>query len=129
MIPSSIRRVELLRRTLAAGLASLALSAIAAGPKAYVGNFKDNSVSVIDTAAARVVATVPVTAGPDGIVVTRDGRTAYVSGSSAASISVIDTATDRVVQTIETGKGPQGLASTPDGRSMLAAVNGENPWP
>ena len=31
-------------------------------PKAYVGNFKDNTVSVIDTEAGKVVATVPVAA-------------------------------------------------------------------
>ncbi|MES1164099.1 MAG: plastocyanin/azurin family copper-binding protein, partial [Rhizobacter sp.] len=69
---------------------------------------------------------VPVAAGPDGIVVTRDGRAAYVSGSSASTLSVIDTATDRVAQTLEVGKGPQGLALTPDGRSVLVAVNGED---
>ena len=126
MIPSPHRRVECLRRAFAAALASLALSAFAAGPKAYVGNFKDNTVSVIDTAAGSVVATVPVAAGPDGIVVTRDGRAAYVSGSSGSTLSVIDTASDRIVQAIETGKGPQGLALTPDGRSVLVAVNGED---
>lgn len=130
MIPSSPLCVESLRRAFATGLAGLALcaasSAFAAGPKAYVGNFKDNTVSVIDTAAGSVVATVPVAAGPDGIVVTRDGKVAYVSGSSATTLSVIDTATDRVAQTIETGKGPQGLALTPDGRSVLVAVNADD---
>ncbi len=130
MIPSSTLRVDSLRRTLAAGLAGLALSiastAFAAGPKAYVGNFKDSTVSVIDTAAGSVITTVPVAAGPDGIVVTRDGRAAYVSGSGASGVSVIDTATDRVAQTLEVGKGPQGLALTPDGKSVLVAVNGED---
>jgi YVTN family beta-propeller protein len=105
---------------------SLATAATAAGPKAYVGNFKDNTVSVIDTAAGRVIATVPVAAGPDGIVVGRDDAQVFVSGSNAASLSVIDAASDQVVRTIEVGKGPQGLAITPDGRSVLAAVNGED---
>ena len=105
---------------------SLATSAFAAGPKAYVGNFKDNTVSVIDTAAGRVIATVPVAAGPDGIVITRDDAQVFVSGSSASSLSVIDAANDQVVRTIEVGKGPQGLAITPDGRWVLAAVNGED---
>ena len=50
-----------LGRTTFAALAFLfALSAGAAGPKAYVGNFKDNTVSVIDTSSGAVVATVPV---------------------------------------------------------------------
>jgi YVTN family beta-propeller protein len=114
--------------TLAASLAALTLvtSALAAGPKAYVGNFKDSTVSVIDTAAGRVIATVPVAAGPDGIVVGRDDAQVFVSGSSASSLSVIDASTDQVVRTIEVGKGPQGLAITPDGRWVLAAVNGED---
>ena len=37
-----------------------------AAPKAYVGNFADNTVSVVDTAAGKVVATIPVAQGPHG---------------------------------------------------------------
>ena len=37
-----------------------ATGALAGGPKAYVGNFKDNTVSVIDIDAGAVVATLPV---------------------------------------------------------------------
>ena len=101
-------------------------AAFAAGPKAYVGNFKDSTVSVIDTDTRAVLATLPVAAGPDGIAITPDGGTAFVSGASATSVSVIDTATDTVARAIEVGKGPQGLAITPDGRWLLVAVNGED---
>jgi YVTN family beta-propeller protein len=109
------------------GLAISVTSAAApAGLKAYVGNFKDSTVSVIDVAAGRVQATLPVAAGPDGIVVSLDDRLAFVSGAGASAVSVIDTASDSVVRTIEVGKGPQGLALTPDGRWVLAAVNGDD---
>lgn len=101
-------------------------AALAAGPKAYIGNFQDSTVSVLDVAAARVVATVPVAQGPDGIAVTPDGTTAFVSGSGAAALSVIDTATDQVAAAIAVGQGPQGLALTPDGRQLLVAVNGDD---
>ena len=107
-------------------MASIATSAFAAGPKVYVGNFKDNTVSVLDTAASTIVATVPVAAGPDGIAITPNGGTVFVSGSNSSTMSVIDAATDRVVQTIEVGKGPQGVAMVPDGRLLLVAVNGED---
>lgn len=110
----------------AAAALSLAAAAEAAGAKAYVGNFKDSTVSVIDTAASRVLATVPVAAGPDGILVSRDDRWVWVSGSGASTLSVIDTASDAVVRSIEVGKGPQGLALTPDGRWLLVAVNGDD---
>ena len=115
-----------LRTALTLVAALLAAPAHAAGPKAYVGNFKDDSVSVIDTSTRAVLGTVPVATGPDGIVVTPDGTTVFVSGSSASSVSVIDSATDTAAKAIEVGKGPQGLAVTPDGKWLLVAVNGED---
>ena len=97
-----------------------------AGPKVYVGNFKDNTVSVIDAGTAAVIATVPVSAGPHGMTATPDGRTVFVAGDGSSTVSAIDTATDRVVKTIEVGKTPHGLAMLPDGKLLLAAVYGED---
>jgi YVTN family beta-propeller protein len=94
--------------------------------KAYVSNFKDNSVSVIDTDTGKVVATVPVTAGPHGMAITQDGRTVYVSGDGSSSLDVIDTASNKVVKTINVGKAPNGVALTPDNRLLLVAVYDEN---
>jgi YVTN family beta-propeller protein len=94
--------------------------------KAYVGNFKDNTVSVIDTDAGKVVATVPVAAGPHGMAITQDGRTVYISGDGSSSLDVIDTATDKVVKTINVGKAPNGIALTPDNKLLLVTVYGEN---
>ena len=98
----------------------------AAGPKAYVGNFSDNTVSVVDLAAGAVVATIPVSAGPHGMIAAPDGRTVYMSGDGSSNLDVIDTTTDRVKKTVEIGKSPHGLAITPDGRTLLAAVYGED---
>lgn len=111
---------------LLSALAASAAPALAAGPKAYVGNFKDSTVSVIDTGTERVVATVPVAAGPDGIMVAPGGRSVFVSGSSASTVSEIDASTDRVARNIDVGKGPQGLAMTTDGKWLLVAVNGDD---
>src|SRR4030095_9039634 len=94
--------------------------------KAYVSNFKDNTVSVIDTDAGKVVATVPVAAGPHGMAITQDGRTVYISGDGSSSLDVIDTATDKVVKTINVGKAPNGIALTPDNKLLLVTVYGEN---
>ena len=126
MFPSS---QKVLRQILSTG-AFLAMfsagSAFAAGPKAYVGNFKDNTVSVIDTEAGKVVATVPVSTGPHGMAITQDGRTVYVSGDGSSAVDIIDTATDKVVKTIDVGKTPNGIALTPDNRLLLVTVYGEN---
>ena len=124
-MPDNFRSV-LARVLLGASFMLVALGATAAGPKAYVGNFNDNTVSVIDTASGAVVATVPVAAGPHGMAATPDGRTVYVSGDGSSTVSVIDASADKVARTIDVGKTPHGLAVTPDGRTLLAAVYGED---
>ena len=49
-----IQLASVLRRgAVAAGITGLSESAFAAGPKVYVGNFKDNTVSVVDIDAAQ----------------------------------------------------------------------------
>ncbi len=90
-----------------------ASAAIAAGPKAYVGNFKDNTISVIDVELKRVTATIPVPPGPHGIAITADNRWVYVASDGASTVSVIDTATDKLVENIEVGKNPHGVAVEP----------------
>jgi len=97
-----------------------------AGPKAYVGNFKDNTVSAVDTAAGTVVATIPIAAGPHGMAITPDGRWLYVSSDGSSTVSVIDTSIDRVTKTIEVGKSPHGVTLVPGKELLLVAVNGED---
>src|SRR5262245_56982042 len=111
---------------LPASAARLQTSAGAGAPQAYVGNFNDNTISVLDTASNRVLTTIPVPAGPHGLVATPDGRFVYVSSDGASTVSVIDTATDSVVSAVEVGQMPHGLAITPDGRRVLVAVFGTN---
>lgn len=119
-------RPWLVRAAFGALAFAFAFGAAAAGSKAYVGNFKDNTVSVIDTGTGAVIATVPVVAGPHGMGVTPDGRTVYVSGEDSSDVSVIDTATDRVTGTINVGKTPHGMAMAPDGRLLLVGIYGED---
>ena len=97
-------------------------TAHAAGAKAYVGNFKDNTISVIDVELKRVTATIPVPPGPHGIVITPDNRWVYVASDGTSTVSVIDTATDKLVENIEVGKNPHGVAVTPEGKFVLVGV-------
>lgn len=107
---------------LLAAILFIANGAIAAGPKAYIGNFKDNTVSVIDVELKRVTATFPVPPGPHGIAITPDNRWVYVASDATSTVSVIDTATDTLVENIEVGKNPHGVAVTPDGKFVLVGV-------
>jgi YVTN family beta-propeller protein len=68
--------------------------------KAYVTNYDDNTVSIVDTATSTVVNTITVGRGPNGVSVTSDGTKAYVPNSLDNTVSVITTANDRVATTI-----------------------------
>jgi YVTN family beta-propeller protein len=94
----------------------------AAGPKAYVGNFKDNTISVIDLESKQVTVTIPVPPGPHGMVITPDNRWLYVATDGTSTVSVVDTATDKLVENIEVGKNPHGVAVTRDGKYVLVGV-------
>jgi YVTN family beta-propeller protein len=122
----SVNRTRLARLLLAAAPFVLASSLATAAPKAYVGNFADSTVSVLDTAAGKIVATIAVAEGPHGMAITKDGRTVYVAGDGSSSLSVIDTAADKVVKTVEVGKAPNGIALTPDDKLLLVTVYGED---
>jgi YVTN family beta-propeller protein len=116
--------IAFLRLAVAAGVALAAGVDAAAGPKAYVGNFKDSTVSVVDTGAGAVVKTIAVAAGPHGMAVSPDGRFVYVTGEASSSMSVIDTGNDTVARTVEVGATPHGVAMLPDGRTLLVGVYG-----
>jgi len=119
-----------MKHSLAGALAAVAFFLGAAalahadGPKAYVGLFKDNAVGVIDTTTNTLIRTIPIPAGPHGVVVTPDGSTVFASSDGDSVVSVIDTATDSVTGSIGVGMSPHGLAITPDGKTVLVAVFG-----
>jgi YVTN family beta-propeller protein len=71
---------------------------------AYVTNFLDNTVSVIDTSTNTVTATIAVGNQPNGIVFSPDHTRAYVTNrgtTGRGTISVIDTASSTVVATLD----------------------------
>jgi YVTN family beta-propeller protein len=92
-----------------------------AAPFAYVANSGSNTVSVIDTATNKVVATVPVGTNPAGVAVTPDGTKVYVANENDNTVSVIRTATNTVVRTVPVGTAPVGVAVSPDGTKVYVA--------
>lgn len=56
-------------KTLNVGAGAHGVTITKDGRYAYITNIKDDSVSVIDTAAQAVVRTIPVGKGPNGITV------------------------------------------------------------
>jgi len=96
---------------------SVSLTALpaAAASEAYVANWGDNTVSVINTKTNTVVATIPVGSRPSGLAITPNGKFAYVANQYSNTVSVINTETNTVVATIPVGSFPLGVAITPDG--------------
>src|SRR5207245_2926922 len=97
------------------------------GPRVYVANDIDGTVSVIDSGTTTVVTTIPVVNFARGEVVSSDGTRIYVSNFTNAdtaypgTVSVINTATNTVIATIPVGNNPTGISITPDGTRVYVS--------
>ena len=102
------------------------------GTLLYVSNWSSDSISVIDVAAARVIATIPTGHNPNDMELGADGRL-YVSNGNENTVTVIDTKKRQAIETINVGptaRAPQG--STPNAlvldrkNNMLFVANADN---
>ena len=120
------------------GAGSVASIAVGASPRgvaidsvgsyAYVANFDDDNVTIVDLPSFAAVGTVGVGSGPWGVAARYDEDLAanlvYVSNYTDDSISVItDDGSSTSVETISSvGNGPVGVALTPDGAYLYVAL-------
>jgi len=75
----------------------------------------DHTLSIVDPATLKVIASAPVGEDPHEVVASSDGKTAYVSiygGGAYHKLSVIDLIAQKALPDIDTGalNGPHGLA-------------------
>ena len=77
---------------------------------------KDRATVKIPVDGVTDKAEFPGSPSPEGIVLSRDGRTAFVALQGSSRVAVIDIATAQVVATLPTGAGPDGIAYSPFGR-------------
>ncbi len=80
------------------------------------------TVSVIDTAAQAVVATIPLSDPPFGIAVDPSGAHVYVTTPLASSVSVIDAASNTVTDTIPIPGPAIGIEVDPSGASVYVSL-------
>ena len=108
-----------------------AVAASADGARVYVASRSTTSnqpgtVSVVDSAAQGVVATVAAGRTPSSVAVSADGTRAYVGNMGDRSVTVVDTTTNTHIATIQnafsTLLGPGGLAVSPDGSRVYATA-------
>ena len=93
-----------------------------------ITNKRPSTLTIVDLASGRALATLPTGAGPHEVVLSRDGRTAVVTdygGRPAGStLTVVDVPSARVTRTIALGeyRAPHGLAFLP-GDSLVAVTS------
>jgi len=111
--------LAVLSLTIASPAGARPASRAACADRLYAVNSYSDSVSVIDTNANEVIATVPVGKSPAWVILTPDNKQLYVANNAGASVSVIDVTTNTVVKTIPTAAGPIGIVFTPDGTKLV----------
>jgi YVTN family beta-propeller protein len=104
-------------------MAALGCTSLHAQRIAYVPNFFNNTVSVINTTTNTVTATIPVGEEPGAVVFLPDGSRAYVINRSSfgtGTFTVIDTASSTVVATVDVPNvmAPMFSAVAPDGKTL-----------
>ena len=98
--------------TLALGNVTQGIAVDPALAKAYVTNFNDGTVSVIDLGSLAVTAAIPVGQSPRRIVADAATHRIYVTQStSPGHVSVIDGTTNGIVASIAVGDDPRGIAA------------------
>jgi len=89
------------------------------GGRAYVSNFADDSVTVLDVDRGTTLRTLATGRHPYGIVVSADAQHLYVAESGAGTIQEFDTATLTPRRRFSVEAEPRGLAISEDGRRLL----------
>jgi PQQ-dependent catabolism-associated beta-propeller protein len=92
----------------------------------FVTNELDDTVSVVDGEALKVVDTIAVGRRPRGIEASPDGRRIYVALGDDDRFDVIDVASRKVVDTLPSGPDPERFAVSPDGARLYVANENDN---
>lgn len=100
----------------------------------YVANGDSDTISVIDTARDRPIATIQVYregdryrgASPNALALSPDGNTLYVTLGNENAVGIIDLREQRLIGRIPTGWFPNSVSVSADG-SRLYVVNAKSP--
>jgi YVTN family beta-propeller protein len=149
VVEVDLASVRVVRR-IAVGAQATSVVGNRAGTRLYVADAGSDSVSIVDLAAGRAIATVPTTAPPDavpaslaplrgsnpnGLALAPDERTLYVTngGNSTLAVVALDAtgSAGRVIGLVPTGFYPSAVSVSRDGRWLYVAharsVPGPNP--
>lgn len=90
------------------------------GSRLYITNEADKTLDVVDAKSLKVIKKVPLTAHPNNVSISRDGRRVYVAIAAApGAVDVIDTATLTRAKSIPVQGAAHNTYVTPDGKYVL----------
>ncbi len=97
------------------------------GKELWAANAQDGTVSIIDIAAKRVVATVPAPCrSANRLKFTLDGKHALISDLGGRDMLVMDTASRKVIKQIPLGGSAAGMLMDPNGTRAFVSVGPAN---
>jgi YVTN family beta-propeller protein len=96
--------------------------ALCAGGNLLLATAQDSdTLLLVDPAAGKVTAEVPVGKRPCGVAVDASCATAYVANEDSDSVSVVDLRSRRVTAALPAGMAPNGVALGPGGSRLFVA--------
>ena len=93
------------------------------GKELWVANAQDQTVSVIDVAARKVVQTLPSTRSANRLKFMPDGRYVFVSGLVGNEMLVIDARARKEFKRIPLSGNSEGIVMSPDGTRAYTTLN------
>jgi DNA-binding beta-propeller fold protein YncE len=96
------------------------------GRRGYTANVGPGTVSVLDIAARKTLAVIPISAETQRISITPDDRWVFTADQTKPQLAAIDTATNKVARWIALEAVAYGTAPTLDGRWLMVTLSGKS---
>jgi YVTN family beta-propeller protein len=97
------------------------------GRELWTANAQDGTVSIIDIAAKKVVATLdPKTVSANRLKFTPDGKLVLISSLGGGDLVILDATARKQVKRVKIGRGAAGIQMQPDGARAFVACTPDN---
>lgn len=100
--------------------------AILHGTRLYVCDRDTSQISVVDTVAQSVIATIKTGRSPNGIAIAPGGNAAWIANADDGTVQSIDLVGLTAGKPIEVGANPRAIAIAPDGKTLYVTDTGAN---
>ncbi len=97
---------------------------LSAQERFYVADSGESKITVVDGVTNRVAGEVPVSAAPQAVAVSIDGRRLFVSSEGKNAVDVVDRLTGKLVRSIPVGRRPGDLLRGPGGPQAIRSGAG-----